>query len=405
MRKVLLSCLAGCALLSADFNAEAWRYRRPLILSQPSAIAEFVADSALYRNSAASLDDLRILRDGVEVPYAILILASSRQTVERPAAIINKAWVPGVGVQAVLDLKGKSEHNRLRIATPQHNFKENVTVETSDDARAWDLVLKSGLIFDILQDEHAVAESTVSYPLSSRRFVRLTIPGWTDPSQLQAVWISAFNETSATRDTLGTFTPAVHEDAKTQTSELTVDFGFQGQPYDRVGLAVGPGFFSRSVEISSGNDRQHWFSLSGGVIFRTADDEQLSLETAERTERYLKITVFNADSAPLKFGPITVSGIRRTVRFPSSTAGSYVVYSGNAGARAPSYDFARVIPGNASAARATLGASAPNPLFRPPERPWTDRNPWLLNGTLVAAVIAMGAISVRMLRKIKSPPP
>ena len=82
-----------------------------------------------------------------------------------------------MGVQAVLDLKGKSEHNRLRIATPLHNFKENVMVETSDDARAWDLVLKSGLIFDILQDEHAVAESTVSYPLSSRRFVRLTIPG------------------------------------------------------------------------------------------------------------------------------------------------------------------------------------------------------------------------------------
>jgi hypothetical protein len=56
-------------------------------------------------------------------------------------------------------------------------------------------------------------------------------------------------------------------------------------------------------------------------------------------------------------------------------------------------------------ARATLGATAPNPLFRLPERPWTDRNPWLLNSTLVAAVIAMGAISVRMLRKIKSPPP
>jgi hypothetical protein len=392
-------------LLSADFSAEAWRYRRPLILSQPGAIAEFVADATLYRNSAANLDDLRILRDGVEVPYVILTLAGARQTVERPAVIINKAWVPGVGVQAVLDLKGKSEHNRLRIATPLHNFKETVMVETSDDARDWDVVLKSGVIFDILQDEHAVAESTVSYPLSSRRFVRLTIPGWTDPAQLQAVWISAFNETSATRDTVGTFTPEAHEDLKTQSSELTVDFGFQGQPYDRVGLAVAPGLFSRSVEISSGNDRQHWFSPSGGVIFRTADDEQLSLETAERTERYLKITVFNADSAPLKFGPITVSGIRRTVRFPSSTAGSYAVYNGNAGARAPSYDFARVISSNAAASPAALGAAGPNPLFRPPERPWTDRNPWLLNGTLVAAVIAMGAISVRMLRKIKSPSP
>jgi hypothetical protein len=308
-----------------------------------------------------------------------------------------------VGVQAVLDLKGNAEHNRLRIATPLHNFKEAVRVETSDDAQTWDVVLASGLIFDILEDEHAVAESSVPYPLSSRRFVRLTIPGWKDPAQLQSVWISAFNETSATRDTVGTFTPAIHEDAKAQTSELTVDFGFQGQPYDRMVLTVGPGLFSRSVEISSANDGRNWFAVSGGVIFRTADSEQLTLETAERTERYLKITVFNADSAPLKFGPIIISGVRRVVRFPSAQPGAYLVYNGNPVARAPSYDFARIVPSSAGATQATLGTAEPNPLFRAPERPWTDRNPLLLNGALVVAVVAMGAISVRMLRKIKSP--
>jgi hypothetical protein len=45
----------------------------------------------------------------------------------------------------------------------------------------------------------------------------------------------------------------------------------------------------------------------------------------------------------------------------------------------------------------------PNPLFRVPERPWTDRSPWILNGTLIVSVVIMGFISVRMLRKIQSP--
>ena len=45
-------------------------------------------------------------------------------------------------------------------------------------------------------------ENIVTYPLSTRRYVRLTIPGWTDAADLESVWLSAYKETGATRDRL-----------------------------------------------------------------------------------------------------------------------------------------------------------------------------------------------------------
>jgi hypothetical protein len=395
--------LAICAVLVADFTVEGWRYQRRITIPQPAAVSEFQVDAALYRNSGVALDDLRIVRDGSEVPYVILTLHAARQTLERPAVIINKTWLPGAGVQAVIDLAGHGEHNRLRIATRLHNFKEAVRVETSDDAHTWGIVQPSGLIFDVLRDDHAVAENTVSYPTSTRRFVRLTIPGWIDPTLLEGVWLWTFKEVNATRDTVASVMPVIREDAKAQTTELTIDLGFQGQPYDRISFTVDPGFFARAVEIVSGNDGQHWFSSYGGTIMRTAGEERLTLETPESADRFLRITVFNADSAPVRFGRVTLSGVRRMAKFASGQAGSYLLYFGNVGARRPSYDFASVMPTNVAPAVARLGAVEANRLFRPPERPWTDRNPWLLNGTLVVAVIGMIVMSLRMLRKIRSP--
>lgn len=401
MTKLLLSGLACCSLLTADFNGVAWKTRRQIRLAEsaPAAVSEFIVDGPLYRDSAAGLDDLRILRDGTETPYVIQVLNGTRRTLEPTAKMLNKAYVPGSGVQAILDLKGHPEHNRLRVGSDLHNFKETVRVETSDDQHTWALVQSGGLIFDVQRDDHSANETTVSYPTSTRRYVRLTIAGWSDPDNLQAVWVSAYRETGATRDVIATLTPSVHEDSKTQTTELIFDLGFGGQPFDQIDLSVDPGEFSRTVEIGATNDLRHWYANSGSVISRTAEGEQLSLTMGETTGRYLKIVVANADSAPLHFGAAKLSGVRRVVKFPSLQPGNYFVYVGNPSARQPSYDFARVLPAG-KPGEASLGEPTANPLFRVPDRPWTDRNPWLLNGVLVIAVLAMGLVTMRMLKKV-----
>src|SRR4051794_2768419 len=55
---------------------------------------------------------------------------------------------------------------------------------------------------------------TVEYPVSTRRYLRLTIPGWNDPAYLQSAWLTYRKEADAVRDVMATLTPVVSEDPK-----------------------------------------------------------------------------------------------------------------------------------------------------------------------------------------------
>ncbi|HMJ60744.1 MAG TPA: hypothetical protein VK493_03235, partial [Bryobacteraceae bacterium] len=124
--KLVLSLFAAAGLLRADFDPQHWRTRMPIAVKPPAPVSAIVVDPAVCRASSATLRDLRIVRAGVEVPYRFEILSALREQIELQPAILNKAAVPNSGVEAVLDLNGHPSHNRLRISTTQHNFKETV---------------------------------------------------------------------------------------------------------------------------------------------------------------------------------------------------------------------------------------------------------------------------------------
>jgi hypothetical protein len=400
MKPVLSSFLflvAAC-LLRADFDPQHWQTRMPIACKQSTPVSAIVVDPAVCRASRANLRDLRIVRAGREVPYRLEILSGRREQIELHPALLNKAAVPHAGLQAVLDLNGHPAHNRLRIATPRHNFKETVRIETSDDGQTWAVARDDGLIFDIARPGRDASELTVDYPVSTRRYVRLTIPGWRDPAYLTSAWLTYFKETSAVRDTVSTLTPAVAEDPKAQTTSLVTDIGFEGLAYDRLTLAIAPGLFSRNVEISTSSDKKKWSFVGRGVVARTAEEEWLSINFPEQWNRYVRVTVFNRDSSPLKITRLHLSALRRLLQFQSAATGPYWLYSGNPTAAQPSYDLAALTPAHADAPAVSPGAPEPNPLYR---KPWSDRNPHLLNFVLLAAVALMGFLSIRLLRKIK----
>ncbi len=392
--KLALSLFAAASLLRADFDPQHWQTRTPIVVKQPAPVSAIVIDPAVYNASRARLRDLRIVRAGVEVPYRVEVLSARREQIEFQPAILNKTAVPSTGVQAVLDLNGHPAHNRLRIATTQHNFKEAVRIETSDDGRTWAIARDDALIFDITTAGRKTSALTVDYPVSTRRYVRVTIPGWRDPADLASAWLTYYKEASAVRDTVSTLTPSAAEDPKAQTTSLVADIGFQGLAYDRLNLIVEPGAFSRSVEVSTSSDLKEWSFAGQGVV----SQEQLWIEFPEQWNRYVKVTIFNRDNAPLKVTRVSLSALRRLLRFPSMATGPYWLYSGNPDAKQPSYDFAGLAP----APTLSLGAPEPNPQYRPPTQPWSDRNPRLLNFILIAAVAIMGFITIRFLRKIKT---
>jgi hypothetical protein len=197
MTKLALNALAFAALLRADFDPSRWQFRRSIQLEGTDSIASVKVDAAVYRGSAVRLADLRVIRAGVERPYLLETLRGSFEEKELQPNVINKAAVPATGVEVTLDLGGKASHNRLRVTTPDRNFKQRVRIETSDDGKRWAIAREDGYIFDFSQGDRRVAVLTVDYPVSTRRFVRATIYAWSDPSSLESALLTYYVPTRA----------------------------------------------------------------------------------------------------------------------------------------------------------------------------------------------------------------
>ena len=404
-RLSVCALLLAAGLARADFDPQHWRLRRPIGVDTNAPISVVRVDAGIFRGSHDRLDDLRIFRDGSEIPYALETLYGSREQREFQPSISNKSVVVGEGVQATLDLGAHARHNRLRVTTSQVNFKQRVRIETSDDAQHWATTRDDGFIFDFSEGNRRISVLTVEYPVSTRRFVRATILGWTNPDWLAAAALTYYSSTNAVRDVLASVAPEVTEDAKSQTSLWTADIGFAGLPHDLLQADIGPGLFYRSVEIETSKDAKSWLYAGQGTISRTADYEQLSISFPEQWERYLRLRVHNGDNAPLPVRRIALSAFRRQLRFPSSGAGQYWIYYGNPDVKRPSYDFANIVSSQAKAAVAALGSEEMNPNYRPPatpQKPWSDRHPRVLYAVLAAAVLGMGYVAVRFLAKVKA---
>jgi hypothetical protein len=403
MTRLLFSFLACAAIARADFDPAHWQLRRTITLESPQAVATFAVDQTLYRGSLDRLTDIRILRDGKETAYLVRTLSGSSEQREFRPTILNKS-VSATGLEATLDLGGRQTHNHLTIVTNQTNFKQRVRIETSDNGRTWALARGDGYIFDFSQGERQVSELTVDYPVSNRRFVKLTIYGWTSPDYLQSASLTYFSETNGIFDPVATVVPSVTEDAKTQSTVLVADIGFSSVPHDRVQLSIDPGLFYRTVEIETSIDGKYWAYAGQGVISRTAEIEGTTLSFPEQWDRYLRLRILNQDNPPLEIRRAIFSGVRRTVEFPATAAGQYVLYYGNADAKQPQYDFVHTMPDKSTPASAKLGAEEPNPAYqkpKPPEVPWSDQHPGILYTVLIVAILGMGFFAVTFLLKLK----
>ena len=403
MTRLLLSLLAAGLLARADFDPSRWQFRRAIAVDRAAPVASIAVDFGLYQSSRARLNDLRMLRDGSEIPYLIRTLSGSREEREWRPALLNKSVVPGSGLEATLDLNAHSTHNRLRIATRQKNFKQRVRIETSDDGRQWAIARDDGYIFDFSEADRHVSILTVDYPVSTRRFVKFTIFGWSDLEYLDSAWLTDYRSTSGVSDTLATIAASAAEDAKTQTTILTADIGFDGLPHDRVELVAGAGPFYRNVEVEASGDSKTWFFVGQGAISRTADRENLTISFPEQWDRYLRLRIFNHDNPPLPVSKIILTADRRVIEFPATTAAQYWLYSGNPDAKQPIYDFAQTHPRDSQPLALTPGPQQPNPTYRPPpppEKPWTDRHPTILYTVLITAILVMGALAARFLFKV-----
>src|SRR5579871_5723819 len=179
MKKLAASAVLVAVLLKADFQPSRWKYRRPLPVEAGAKIAVLNADRSLYLNSQPGLGDLRVVSGaGEEIPYVIEKMSGSRQRQELSTRVADQGVVSSGNLEVTLDVGEDHRHNGIRISTPRTNFRQRVRISTSDDGRAWQRVRDDGYIFDFQQDDRHVSVLYVGYPVSTRRYARVTIFGW-----------------------------------------------------------------------------------------------------------------------------------------------------------------------------------------------------------------------------------
>jgi hypothetical protein len=398
--KRLLSGLILSGIIYAAVQTDQWAFRRQVKPTQ-AAFDVLSLDAVVYETSKAQLKDLRLLRSGTEIPYVLRTLSGGREVKRFSPRITDRIAIPGVGTQAVLEISESAAHNRLTIETDQTNFRQRVRMEGSDDGKHWGIIRRDGTIFDVSTPDQHASNLSISYPDSTRRYLRITVEGWRNPDAIRSVSMSFVRSLPAQREVVAEVAPKLTSDGTTRASVLDIDLGFD-RPFDCIRFEPAPGFFSRSVTVSASRDNKKWEIAGFGTIERSAGGEHLSVYVPEHWARYVRAEVRNEDNPPLVLSRVRVQALRRELIFPAEVNGSYWLYSGNPKAEPVHYDLGKILAPQVNALPALFGPLEKNPSYQAPRPPVSERLPWLLPGLLVLLVPVLGIIAFRMLRQVNS---
>lgn len=177
---VLAAGAAAAAGQPRDDAPAVWKFRKPIVLPalSGSAFVEVMLDADVYGAAAPDLRDLRVHNQaGAEVGYLLRRHEQppSRQT--RDVPLRDPVTVAGEQTRVSLDLGPRPAlHNRVRltVADDARNFRVPVRVETSSDGRSWQLARAGGFIY-VVEGESRAADTSVSYPTSTARWLRVTV--------------------------------------------------------------------------------------------------------------------------------------------------------------------------------------------------------------------------------------
>jgi hypothetical protein len=401
MRIAVLSLVFFAGLSRADFDPARWQFLRGLTAVKPDQVCALPLDRTIYAGAQADLADLRVVRDGREIPYVIQPLAGRMEQKELRPEILDRSVVPGSGLQLTLDLGKPAKHNRLRIATDRKNFRTKVRIETSGDGRRWALALADGYVFDFSQNGRSISVLTVEYPVSTKRYVRATFFGWMRTDAVANAWVMHRQERKTVWQTMA----EVDQPARTeegQTSVLALDLG-ANLPCERLRIETDAALFHRACEVETSENRKDWGSAGQGQVYRFPNEEWLAVQFPERHNRYVRLRIFNFDDRPIPVRKAILETPQRLLKIFPGAAGEYALYYGNPQAKRPAYDLGTILARRAPEPEAMLavGVERKNPAYQPPAKPWSDRNPALLYGVLAAAILGMGYLTLRFLMSVK----
>jgi hypothetical protein len=392
--------LTTVALLLFTVNPSYFKYQRN-VQASPTAQQYLVVDDAVWEHARADLGDIRLVAEGTEVPYTILIESGDTERERKDVPVLQQSTVNG-RTQFLVDMSQITEYSRLELKLATKNYVAHAIVEGSDDphAKQW-ATLGDGIIYDLSSDRLG-NNSVLRLPVSRYKYLRVTVDGPVLPKDVQGASI----ELGGGQPPLyRTVTTTIRQEQRGKDTVFTFTLS-DNVPVNRIGFSIDPAQpnFCRSVEVQ--DSKSAW--LGSGEISRIhmvrngrkLDSESSEIPLSSRGQKEIRVVIHNGDDPPLKIASATLEQYERRVYFNAPAQGKLTLYYGDEKLSEPDYDYARLFELDQNAVAANLAPEVVNAGYkgRPDDRPWSERHPAVLWSTIVAAVLILGALAVRSLR-------
>jgi uncharacterized protein DUF3999 len=403
-------------MLAASSSISYFQYQRRMQPIGATGQYYIVVDENIFAHARQDLADVRLLDKGKVVPYKLEKESGGSQTQQRTAQILQPGSVAGK-TQFFLDLSAGPEYDRVTLRLATKNFVAHARVEGQDDlhGKAW-ASLGSTTVYD-LSSENLGHNSTLQFPLSAYRYLKVTFDGAVKPADVQQATVGVtYSEESVWRDVRAELKQEQHE--KETILTLTVP---ANTPVERAIVEVDPSQanFRRAVQFRDSRDvvqvsseitRVHILRNGQKVDFEQTNfsvcpscAEPEGTAAAPETSR---IVIHNGDDPPLKITGVRLQQYERRIYFNATAGAQPVLFYGDAKLEPPQYDYAKLFQKDSSVQAVALNNEEVNAVRaeRPDERPWSERHPAMLWVAILAAVAILGGIAARSLTSGSSQP-
>jgi hypothetical protein len=392
-------------LLFANASISYFKYVREVKPEAAASQQYVVVDEAVWRHARPDLSDLRLYAGENEVAYALSTERGSSSSEQKEVKILQPGTIGG-NTQFFLDMSGLASYDRVELQLKTINFVAKLRVEGSDDLHGsrW-ATLSNTVIYD-LSDDNLGGNKTIRLPLTSYKYLRITLDGPIKPSDIEGASAAVKEEEKQVWQSV-----AGNPRQEQQGKDTVFTFSLPANvPLDRLEFTIDatqPNF-RRAVELQ--NDKK--MVLRSGEITRVhmvrhgqkIDSEETSLDLNGMTPETLRVVVHNGDDPPLKITGVGLQQYQRRIYFNPAAAPR--LYYGDEKLQAPEYDYAKLFQKDAHAVQAELGPEQSNSAYmgRPDERPWSERHPAVLWIAIIAAVVILGAMALKSMSNISRPP-
>lgn len=389
------------------------RYCAPIICKDSDTSYNLLelTDEVLGQTESG-LPDLRIYNGQGEVPYALVSEQDfpAAAKVQR-AEILNQGKDSQGNLQFEVVVPTSQLVRQLTFISSDKNFIRQVKVEGSHNQQDWLTLTGDSTIFD-LTDEQKASHLEVNLAPTNFNYLRITIFNEGKGTfHFDSLNLSAQMETKVAAEKKERPYKLLTQSSKDGVQEYTLDLLHPHLSSKELEIITDEVNFNRPVELYASENDKEWTLLTQGEIFAYHLDKlsakQLVLKFAA-SARYLKFKINNQDNHLLNIQAMRVKGFNPLLVFPADQTKKLVLFWGNSQMTAPVYDIKKFKDNldYSKMPRASLGQTEKNKDYQfKDNRPWTERNPWLLQGILVAVAAVLLVIIIQSIRKISSEKP